>query len=443
MSAALSNSAHGGGAVIERLAQLQNLVKRDPDTYGDEFRLQRSAWAAELAIFQLNPRSNPEAFKALTMFLAHTAGCYRVEMSGFPGQLSALLASAAEVLAGDVRRTLVTALILLRNRGQMPALALFGALLPLLRVRDKALRDLVCSHIVTDIRADAVRGRADAGATRGAQALLFGLVGDEHAGVAKRGLDMLIELHRRNVWTDARSVNVIAGALGSAHPKLLVAALKFFLGSGSGDAGANAAEGAGNDDEEEDEGGDEDGDEDAPGARRGLDGVSSKALHDARHMHAHARSTKKRETQIKRRVAALKKAGGKDAARGRPVFPALQLLHDPQGTAERLFASLRGGRNRFEVRLLQMNLVSRLVGTHRLILLPFYGYCQKYLAAHQAHVTQVLVCLIQACHELVPPDEIMPVCAAIANAFVSDRSTPEVLQVGGGEGVGGEAQDGV
>jgi protein SDA1 len=44
---------------------------------------------------------------------------------------------------------------------------------------------------------------------------------------------------------------------------------------------------------------------------------------------------------------------------------------------------------RFEVRLLSMNLISRLVGQHRLLLLPLYSYLQRYLNAHQANVTQV------------------------------------------------------
>ena len=43
----------------------------------------------------------------------------------------------------------------------------------------------------------------------------------------------------------------------------------------------------------------------------------------------------------------------------------------------------------------QMNLLTRLVGTHRLLLLPLYSYLQRYLSAHQAHVTQVLAFLIQ------------------------------------------------
>lgn len=35
---------------------------------------------------------------------------------------------------------------------------------------------------------------------------------DEHSIAAKRSLEAMVELYRRRVWTDARTVNVIASA---------------------------------------------------------------------------------------------------------------------------------------------------------------------------------------------------------------------------------------
>ena len=85
-----------------------------------------------------------------------------------------------------------------------------------------------------------------------------------------------------------------------------------------------------------------------------------------------------------------------------PLFPAIQLLHDPQRIADQLFKKLRqSGGLRFEVKVLLMNLVSRLIGCHRLLLLSFYSFMQKYITSHQKDVTQILAYLIQACHELV------------------------------------------
>lgn len=77
-----------------------------------------------------------------------------------------------------------------------------------------------------------------------------------------------------------------------------------------------------------------------------------------------------------------------------------------------------------------MNLVSRLIGQHKLLLLPFYSFTQRYIRAHQQHVTQVLAYLVQACHDLVPPDEVLPVLRSIASAFINEGCGPELIQVG-------------
>jgi protein SDA1 len=52
---------------------------------------------------------------------------------------------------------------------------------------------------------------------------------DESEIAAKKSLDVMIELYKKRVWTDARTVNVIATALDSTVTKLVTTALNFFL----------------------------------------------------------------------------------------------------------------------------------------------------------------------------------------------------------------------
>ena len=73
---------------------------------------------------------------------------------------------------------------------------------------------------------------------------------------------------------------------------------------------------------------------------------------------------------------------------------------------------------------------SRIIGQHKLLLLPFYSFVQRYMTAYQQNVAQIMAYLAQACHELVPPNELVPVVKAIANNFVVDRVPPEAIQVG-------------
>jgi protein SDA1 len=62
-----------------------------------------------------------------------------------------------------------------------------------------------------------------------------------------------------------------------------------------------------------------------------------------------------------------------------------------------VFARLqRSGGERFEARLAMAALVSRVVGVHRLLLVNFYPFLQRYLQPHQRDVTQLLAALVQA-----------------------------------------------
>lgn len=111
-----------------------------------------------------------------------------------------------------------------------------------------------------------------------------------------------------------------------------------------------------------------------------------------------------------------------------PTFSALYLINDPQSFAEKLFKKLEHSKERFEVRLMLMSLISRLVGLHQvrfilialsiviifessvvcihvqLFLFNFYPFLQRYLQPHQQEVTKILTFLAQASHELVPAE---------------------------------------
>ena len=47
------------------------------------------------------------------------------------------------------------------------------------------------------------------------------------------------------------------------------------------------------------------------------------------------------------------------------TFSALHLLNDPQDFAEKLFKALEKTREKFEIRLMMMSLISRLIGLHQ------------------------------------------------------------------------------
>ncbi|KAG6889780.1 hypothetical protein C0992_004198 [Termitomyces sp. T32_za158] len=185
------------------------------------------------------------------------------------------------------------------------------------------------------------------------------------------------ELWRKGIWTDAKPVTIIA--LGCFHPvtKVQSASLHFFLGSDEERADS---------DEDEDE---------------------VCMVYDV-HYKKHNKPT------------------------NTVNFPALQLLNDPQTFAEKLFDILNRHDKRFSLdhKILIMQLLSRVMGAHKLCILSFYTYIVKYLTHRQLRVPAILVALAQSVHDLTPPDAVTPVIRKLAHEFVHPGVGSEVIAAG-------------
>jgi protein SDA1 len=221
----------------------------------------------------------------------------------------------------------------------------------------------------------------------------------EHVIAGKKSLEVCIELYQKNIWNDHKTVNVIAEACLSPITKVMVTAVHFFLG--------NNEQKEESDDEED------------------ID------LRKLDHQSTINKKTKSRSKKREKALAKMKRKERKSNQAETFNFSALHLIHDPQGFAEKLFSRLGKATNEgFPVRLSLMKLIARVVGVHKLMLLGFYPYLMRYLQPSQKDVTQVLALTAQACHELVPPDVVEPCIMAIANNFVTQNMSNEVMAAG-------------
>jgi len=397
----MATMKHRTQAVL-KLPQLQNLIKRDPEAYRPEFMMQKRHFESELEIFKLRPTKDHERFTELVTFVSHVSVCYKEECEKIPVALLELLETHANVLHPDVRAKLLQAAIMLRNKGMIDPLLLIKLAFKLLSVTDKTLRISLVEYVFNDIKT-INQEKQNNKLNRSIQAFLFTVVEEDTTITGKKTVDILCELYRRKVWTDARTVNMIAAACLSNSARVSVTALNFFLG----------IETKMHDDEEEEK--------------------STATTPTDVDYHSHSKKTKKRQRHVQKQVERVTKIRQAAASKGQvaqPLFPAIQMLHDPQSLAEKLFKKTRQTGERFEVKLLVMNFVSRLIGCHKLIMFSFYSFLQRYLTSHQQEVTRILAYLIQACHELVPPEDLLPVVKAIAYNFVTERCTNEVISVG-------------
>uniref|UniRef100_A0A672SPE7 Protein SDA1 n=1 Tax=Sinocyclocheilus grahami TaxID=75366 RepID=A0A672SPE7_SINGR len=345
------------------LPQLQNLIKRDPKSYTEEFLQQYRHYQSNVEIFKHQPDKSNKDLAELVMFLAQVGHCYLEELSDFPQQLTDLLLNHHTVLEPDLRMTLYT-------------------------------------HIVTDIKNINAKHKNNKLNTT-LQNFMYTMLRDSNPTAAKISLDVMVELYRRNIWNDTKTVNVITTACFSKVTKILVAGLKFFLGK----------------DEDEKKDSDSESEDDGPTTR------------DLMVRYSTGTKSSKNKKKLEKAMKVLKKHKKKKKVEVFN-FSAIHLIHDPQDFAEKLLKQLESSNERFEVKIMMMELISRLVGIHELFLFNFYPFVQRFLQPHQREVTKVLLCAAQASHQLVPPEIIEPVIKTIANNFVTDRNSGEAMTVG-------------
>ena len=456
--------ATGAGTRVDvtlKLPQLQNLCKRDPVGYHDDYLAQTRRLESELGILALQPSSepSPRLVELIQFAAAVSSSSYKgKESDRIANLLIRLLLGLPPVVAVDdtdeasnkatssvanvssmpaaslqlnreVRKTCVSALILMRNKGVLAPLRLMELFFRVMAVvSDKALRELLYRHLVNDIRNINKKGKRDDQVNRSVMSFLHKVVSTHGSAsssedaatdvAAKRATDLVCELYRRRVWTDERAVAIVASAVQSPNKTVMCRAMRFFL---------NIEEKMAMDAKrrEEDE----------------WNGANSIDYH------MHSKKTASRQRHVKRQIKNRQKAQQKkesltdwmeatpDQDRGveasKKLYPAIELLRDPQGLVESVFKKLRSaGSHKYEVKLLMINFVTRLVGNHELLLLPLYPFLQKYMGGHQRDVTNILAYTVQACHESVPPDEVYGILKTIAHNFITERCSEEQMAVG-------------
>lgn len=382
------------------LPQLQNLIKRDPHSYLDEFLQQYRHYQSNVQIFKLQPDKPNKELADLVMFLAQVGHCYTQHMSTFPQDLSELLLAHHTLLEPDLRMTFCKALILLRNKNLISPSGLLELFFELLRCHDKLLRKTLYTHIVSDIKNINAKHKNNKVNTM-LQNFMYTMLRDSNPIAAKISLDVMAEMYKRNIWNDAKTVNVITTACFSKVTKILVAGLKFFLGKDVDEKNES-------DSESETEG---------PSAR------------DLMIRYSTGKKTSKNKKKLEKAMKVLKKHKKKAKAEVFN-FSAIHLIHDPQDFSEKLLKQLETSNEHFEVKIMMMELISRLVGIHELFLFNYYPFIQRFLQPHQREVTKILLCAAQASHQLVPPEIIEPMIMTIANNFVTDRNSGEAMTVG-------------
>lgn len=390
--------------LVHNLPTLQNLLRRDPQSYKEEFNVQYEYLKSKLALFHLSPSTElTEELGELIMFVSHCVKSYPAYHAEFPALLEDLIKKHNNLLPSELRIGICKSLIILRNRNIYSPVSLLKLFFELLSCPDKSLRELLKLHIISDVKSMNMKHKNNK-LNRAIQSFIHSILDKTSPIAAKIATQILVELYRKRVWNDSKTVNILAEACTSMQNKVMVTALKFFLSNEP-----NQEEDDSSDEEDEKE--------------------KSKKVSNLVRSNTVSKKNRNRAKKLERARLILRKHVKKKRA-GEGSFLAIHLIHDPQSFVEQLYKKLNKFNDKWDIKLLLIMLISRVVGVHQLFLLNFYPYLQRYLTHHQTDCTKLLSSLAQACHPLVPPDVIQPLLRHISNAFISENNSHEVMAVG-------------
>lgn len=310
-------------------------------------------------------------------------------------------------MSSEILNKIVSSLVLLRKKKQLESSKLLQTLFPILtNSRSKSLRALLFQKVLQDLRGSNSNTKNHKLNKSVQSVLLSLLLEDRTSSQGIWAVKLTRELWKRRVWDDAKAVDIMKEAALSDNQKVIIAGVRFFLGV---DQAADDDEESSSDEEE------------------GLD------VGKLRYAAGITKKTKKKAKSLDKAVATVKRKEKKKNAQTLLNFSALHLLYDPQSFAETLFArhlAKSKSKLNLEQKLQVLQLVTRLVGLHKLIIFQLYSYFLKYLTPRQPSVTIFLASLAQGTHNLVPPDALEPLIMKIANEFVSEASASVVASAG-------------
>lgn len=124
--------------------------------------------------------------------------------------------------------TLVTCLKIMRSKDNVPATTVLPVFFKLFKCKDKALRKYLHGIIVSDIKL-LNKDAKNHNLNKKLQNFILSLLQDPNEDSAKRSMNVMIELYKRHIWNDDKTVNAIWTGVEHPNPKIVAAACKFFL----------------------------------------------------------------------------------------------------------------------------------------------------------------------------------------------------------------------
>lgn len=390
--------------------ELERNIKSDPASHLEDFLLQIHHLKSSLNLLKHSPSNPFPELAKLILFVANVSFYYKQHCVDISEELMKILEEHVLVLDSELRMRVVDALIRMRQAKIVQSSDLLPIFFKTFSLQDKILRKMAYEHIIGDL-SNLFKKGSESVNMRSLQNYVSSMIRDANPTAARYATKILIRMYRKGIWNDSRTITFLTEACFSKDTRTVVNALQFFLGT--------------SDEQEEKE----------KSKKEGNDINVEEAKHQLimEFKRKHSKKTKKKKSRMERalsKVEKLKSDSRYETITDGNSIRVLDLLNDPQKFATRLFERLKSTPERFEVRVMMMDVVAKCIDIHKLTLLNFYPFMQKYLRPEQVYVPRLLVITATSIHELVPAEDVYPVIMTIANNFIHGKSPVNHITAG-------------
>ena len=390
--------------LIQMLPQYQDRVKRDKESYKEEFLKILKKFEEQFTIFSFDPSRKIKGFKELLLFFSHLSYLYKKETEFISKGLCKILSENYLIIPHEIRLTIVDSLSILCKSGILSLLEVIPLFFNLMRCQDKILRKRLTDYILSSLTKVNEKHK-NININKNIQNYCEKLLEDSNKKLARKTLNIIIKLYQKRIWNDSRTINMLANiAVNSKDIKISSAACQFFLSEYNADKGDSS--------DEED-----------------LEELKNKYKLLGK---GYSQKTKKRKTKLKQ----LMKSIERKEERNKKVkitsdFLPIDQLNDPLTFAEKLYHLLNTFQSgNFSNKLIVLRLLGRILGRHHLIINNFFNSMIPIIKSEQKDLNIILASIIEATHDQIPPIELEPLIKKLFDFFISDVLPPQHITLG-------------
>ena len=389
---------------IQMLPVLQDKLNKEKETYKEEFFKVLKIFEEQFNIFLFEPTRKIQGFNELLMFFSHQSLAFKKELEFLPQGLCKILSENYLTIPHEIRLTIVNCLSIMCKNGILSPLEVIPLFFNLMRCQDKILRKRLTDYILSALTKINEKHK-NVNINKNIQNFCEKLLTDPNQKLARKTLNIIVQLYQKKVWNDTRTINIMANiAVNTKCIKMSSAACQFFLSEYN-------TEKADSSDEED------------------LEELKNKYKLLGK---GYAQKTKKRKEKLKQLMKSIEKKEERNKkSKSVSDFLPIDQINDPLSFAVKLFHifnSFQSGN--FQHKLIVLRLLGRVLGRHKLLLNNFYNSMLPLMKNDQKDLPLVLAAIIESVHDQIPPVEIEPIVKKLFDVFICDIFPPPQITLG-------------